>query len=341
MADSRLRQYITRLIRGEDLAREEAAQLLDALLEETTTDAQIAGVLVALASKGETVDELAGMALGLRARGVRINCPHQTFIDTAGTGSSPAKTFNISTAAAFVIAGAGLPVAKHGNRAASSRSGSADVLSALGVNVSVAPQLSEVCLNEIGICFMFAPLYHGATARVASVRRELGVHTTFNLLGPLSNPAGARRQIIGVWRQDLVERLAQVLAALGTERAWVVHGEDGLDEITCDGKTLVAEAQEGTVRTFEIEPEYFGLSRGTLDHLRGGDAEANARIIREVLSGTRRDEARALVVLNAAAALVVGGLGDDLRTAARLAEKSIDSGAASGKLQQLVNATNA
>jgi anthranilate phosphoribosyltransferase len=340
MVNDFLRECLSRLMRREDLTRGESARLLDGLLADESTDAQIAAVLVALAAKGETVDELAGMALALRARAVRVNACHQCFVDTAGTGSSAAKTFNISTAAAFVIAGAGLPVAKHGNRAASSRSGSADVLAALGVNVAAAPQQSEQCLNEVGICFMFAPLYHGATARVASVRRELGVHTTFNLLGPLSNPAGAPRQIIGVSRKDLVEHLAKVLLALGTERAWVVHGADGLDEITSDGKTFVAEAYEGTVRTFEIGPEDFGLQRGVLDHLRGGDAAANAAIIREVLAGTRRDEARALVVINAAAAFVVGGLCDDLRTAARLAEKSIDSGAAAHKLEQLIGATN-
>ncbi|MCU1266735.1 MAG: Anthranilate phosphoribosyltransferase [Acidobacteria bacterium] len=340
MANERLRDSLIRLVRRDDLTRTEAAALLDALLEDNSTDAQIAAVLVALAAKGETVEELAGMAAALRARAVRVKGCHARFVDTAGTGSSGAKTFNISTAAAFVIAGAGLPVAKHGNRAASSRSGSADVLSALGVNVSTPPPISEGCLNEIGICFMFAPLYHGATARVASVRRELGIHTTFNLLGPLSNPAGAPRQVIGVWRADLAEHLARVLLALGTERAWVVHGSDGLDEITINGRTLIAEAYEDVVGTFEIGPEDFGMEQGTLDHLRGGDAAANAAIIREVLTGRRRDEARSLVVINAAAALLVGGLCEDLRTAARLAEKSIDSGSAAQKLDQLTRATN-
>lgn len=335
-----LRECLSRLVRRDDLAREEAARLLDTLLEVETTDAQIAAVLVALAAKGETVAELAGMAGALRARAVRVNSDHECFIDTAGTGSSAAKTFNISTAAAFVIAGAGLPVAKHGNRAASSRSGSADVLTALGVNVAAVPQISEQCLNGIGICFMFAPLYHGATARVAAVRRELGIHTTFNLLGPLSNPAGAPRQIIGVWRRELTERLAQALLILGTRRAWVVHGQDGLDEITTADKTMVAEASAGVVRTFEIAPEDFGLPRSRLEHLRGGDAQANAKVIREVLTGQRHDEARALVVINAAAALFVGGVSDDLPAAARLAEKSIDSGAAAHRLEQLVKATN-
>ena len=280
------------------------------------------------------------MASALRARALRIVSTHQTFIDTAGTGSSAAKTFNVSTAAAFVTAGAGLPVAKHGNRAASSRSGSADVLTALGVNISAAATISERCLNEIGVCFMFAPLYHGATARVAGVRRELGIHSTFNLLGPLCNPASAPRQIIGVWRADLAERLAKVLAILGTERAWVVHGDDSLDEITVTGKTFVAETANGTVRTFAVEPADFGLLPGSLDHLRGGTAPENAQVIRDVLSGTRRDEARSLVVANAAAALLVGGQSNSLIAAARSAEQSIDSGAAALKLQQLVKATS-
>jgi anthranilate phosphoribosyltransferase len=280
------------------------------------------------------------MATGLRARAVRVNACHSCFIDTAGTGSSPAKTFNISTAAAFVIAGAGLPVAKHGNRAASSKSGSADLLTALGVNVSAIPSVSESSLNEIGICFMFAPLYHGATARVAGIRRQLGIHTTFNLLGPLSNPAGAPRQIIGVWRKDLAERLARVLAALGTEHAWVVHGEDGLDEITLAGKTHVAEARRGEVRTFEIAPDDFGFDAGALDHLRGGDTEANAAIVRAVLERKRHDEARALVIMTAAAALVLGGVAGNLRDGARRAAEAIDSGAALAKLERLIEATN-
>jgi anthranilate phosphoribosyltransferase len=329
-------------MRRENLSRSEAAQLLDALLDNEATEAQIAATLMALKLKGETVEELAGLAEGMRARAIRINCRHDCFIDTAGTGSSSVKTFNVSTAAAFVIAGAGLPVAKHGNRAASSRCGSADVLSALGVDVSVSPGISEKCLNEIGICFMFAPLYHGATARVAGVRRELGVQTTFNLLGPLTNPARAPRQIIGVWDRNLVEPLAQTLALLGTERAWIVHGADGLDEVTISDQTFVAEAGNGEVRTFEIEPQDFGLERGSLDDLRGGgDAEDNAIIIRDVLSGARRDEARTLVIVNAATALHVGGVAGDLREGARLAEQAIDEGSALTKLERLIEATRA
>lgn len=313
--------------------------MLNALLESDATDAQIAATLVALLLKGETVEELAGMAEAMRARAVRLNSRHQLFIDTAGTGSSRAKTFNVSTAAAFVIAGAGLPVAKHGNRAASSKCGSADVLTALGVNVSAAPEASLQCLNEIGICFMFAPLYHGATARVAAVRRELGVQTTFNLIGPLTNPANAPRQIVGVSQREKVEPMARVLGMLGTERAWVVHGIDGLDEITLAGRTFVGEAQGGEVRSFEIAPKDFGYEAAPIEHLQCSDAETSARMIRDVLTGHRRDEARALVVVNAAAALHLGGSANNLRDAARLAEESIDGGAALDKLEQLAEAT--
>jgi len=332
--------FLPRLMRDEDLSRAEAAQLLNWLLDGSATDAQIAATLIALKRKGETVEELAGLAEGMRAHATRINCGHKHFIDTAGTGSSAAKTFNVSTAAAFVIAGAGLPVAKHGNRAASSRFGSADVLTALGVNISVVSSVSESCLNEIGICFMFAPLYHGATARVAAIRRELGVHTTFNLLGPLTNPAGAPRQIVGVWNRDLLGPMAQALAALGTEHAWIVCGADGLDEITIADRTFVAEAINGEIRMFEITPEDFGVARGDIVELRCDDAEGSAAMIKSILSGARQDAARDLVVANAAAALKVGGAAGDLRDGARLAKQSIDSGAAMQKLERLIDATN-
>lgn len=332
--------FLARFMRDENLSRAEASQLLDWLLDGGATDAQIAAALIALKRKGETIEELAGLAEGMRARATRINCKHQRFIDTAGTGSSSAKTFNVSTAAAFVIAGAGLPVAKHGNRAASSRCGSADVLTALGVNVSAEQTISEECLNELGICFMFAPLYHGATARVASIRRELGVHTTFNILGPLTNPARAPRQIIGVWHPGLLEPVAKTLALLGSERAWVVHGTDGLDEITLADRTLVAETEGGRVRTFELTPADFGMTRTDLDTLRCDDAETSAGIVRAVLAGERNDEARDLVIINAAAALMVGGVANDLHEGVRLAGESIDAGMAIKKLDQLVQATN-
>ena len=338
---SRLKDFLGRLMRREDLSRSEAGGLLDALLNGESTDGQIAATLIALKLKGETVEELAGLAEGMRARATRIQSRHERFIDTAGTGSSSAKCFNVSTAAAFVISGAGLPVAKHGNRAASSKCGSADVLSALGVNVSTSPEVSQKCLNELGICFMFAPLYHGATARVAGIRRQLGLQTTFNLLGPLTNPAGAPRQIIGVSQREFVEPMARALSLLGTERAWVVHGADGLDEITLATKTFVAEACDGNVRTFEITPEDFGAPQGSLSGLAGNSVDENAVMIRDVLAGPRRDPSRTLVLLNAAAALHVGGAAVDLKEGMQLAEDSIDAGRAIAKLNELVRMTNA
>ncbi len=339
-----LRGLLLRLIQGQNLSRAEAANLLNELLDGTATDAQISAALVALAVKGETVEELAGMAEAMRLHSVKINSKHTDFIDTAGTGSSRVKTFNVSTAAAFVIAGAGLPVAKHGSRAATSRSGSADVLSALGVNVSASREISEKCLNEIGICFMFAPLYHASTARVAAVRRELGVHTTFNLLGPMTNPANAPFQIMGVWNEALVAPIANTLAALGTKRAWVVHGLDGLDEITVSDKTVVAEVAESYLKFFEISPEELGFERAKtseLENLRGGNPEQNAEIIKEVLSGKRQGAARSLVLLNAAAAIFVGGKAENLAKAVELANESLDSGMAFEKLQNLIELTNA
>ena len=339
-SDLSLRAILSRLLAGQSLPRPEAEFFLGALLDGEATDSQIGAALVALAIKGETITELAGMATAMRSRAVRICSQHERFIDTAGTGSSNAKTFNVSTAAAFVIAGAGLPVAKHGNRAASSRTGSADVLLSLGVNVGVAPEISEQCLNELGICFMFAPLYHGTTARVAGIRRELGVRTVFNLLGPLTNPAGAPHQVVGVWHESMLQPLAHTLAALGTKRSWVVHGLDGLDEITLANRTLVAEATNEGVRTFEIGPEDFGLEPASLATLRGGDPDDSARTIHEVISGKRRDAARDLIVINAAAALFVGGAAANLEEARCRAEQSIDEGRAQTKLDELIRATN-
>lgn len=338
-----LRELTLRLMRGENLQREEAASLLTVLLKPAATDAQIAAALTALAMKGETVEELAGMAEAMRARAVRLDTAHSKLIDTAGTGSSQVKTFNVSTAAAFVIAGAGLPVAKHGSRAATSHCGSADVLEALGVNTAARPETVKRCLNEDGICFMFAPLFHGATARVAHVRRELGVHTIFNLLGPLTNPASAPFQLVGVWHRSLLEPVAGALQALGSRAAWVVHGSDGLDEITIAGETHIAAIGEQTLRRFMIEPKDFGLEPASLEKLRGGLPADNAALIREVLARSRESTvsiARDLVVANAAAALVIAGVASDLASAAELAFDSIESGRAAAKLEALVKATN-
>lgn len=344
VGDADLRELTLRLMRGENLQRADAAALLAALLSPAATDAQIAGALTALAMKGETVEELAGMAEAMRARAVRLDAAQGKLIDTAGTGSSQVKTFNVSTAAAFVIAGAGLPVAKHGSRAATSNSGSADVLEALGVNTAARPEIMKRCLDEHGICFMFAPLFHGSTARVAHVRRELGVHTTFNLLGPLTNPARAPFQLVGVWHRSLLEPVACALRALGSRAAWVVHGSDGLDEITIAGETQVAATGASeNLRTFTIEPKDFGLERASLEKLRGGTPADNATLIRAVFSGSRdkaESTARDLVAANAAAALVIAGVAIDLAAGAQLAFESIDSGRAAAKLEGLVKATN-
>ena len=344
VGDFELRQTTLRLMRGENLSRVQAENFLGALLNPTATDAQVAAALAVLAVKGETVEELAGMAEAMRNRAIPVRCHHKRFIDTAGTGSSGAKTFNVSTAAAFVIAGAGLPVAKHGSRAATSHSGSADVLEALGVDTATPPETVERCLKEHGICFMFAPLFHGATARVAQVRRELGVHTTFNLLGPLTNPARAPFQILGVWHRSLLERVASALALLGAEKAWVVHGADGLDEITLTRETFVAACSTGSsVKTFTISPHDFGLERRSLGGARTSGSAENAQLIRAILQGEKEGSfaaARDLVVINAAAALHVAGLAPDLREAASLARESIDSGRAALKLEALIGETN-
>ncbi len=344
IGDFELRELTLRLMRGENLSRAEAGNFLECLLNPVATDAQIAAALTSLAVKGETSDELAGIAEAMRDRALPLRSRHARFIDTAGTGSSAAKTFNISTAAAFVIAGAGLPVAKHGSRAATSRCGSADVLQALGANTAAPVETVERCLNEHEICFMFAPLFHAATARVAHVRRNLGVHTTFNLLGPLTNPARAPFQIVGVWQLSLLERVASALARLGIEKAWVVHGADGLDEITIADKTYVAACSSaGDVETFTVSPEDFGLERQHLDGFRGKEPQENAQLIRAILQGVKTkttNAARDLVIINAAAALHLAGVASDLRYAASLARESIDSGRAASKLEALVQETN-
>ena len=338
-----LREMTIRLVRGENLSRTEAANFLDALLDPVTTDTQIAAALIALTAKGETVEELAGMAEAMRERATPLHSRHERFIDTAGTGSSAAKRFNVSTAAAFVIAGAGLPVAKHGARSASSTSGSADVLEALGVNTAAPPEIVERCLNDHGICFIFAPLFHRATARVALVRRELGVHTTFNLLGPLTNPARAPFQLLGVWHPSLAEKVASALALLGVKQAWVVHGTDGLDEVTITGETFVAACSAPTgIETFTISPEDFGLQRRSIDRHREGPIK-NARVTRAILDGEKNGEfalVRDLIVINAAAALSLAGIANDFQNATAMAHESIDSGQAASKLDALIRETN-
>jgi len=315
------------------------------------TDAQIAALLVALHMKGETVEEIVGFAEAIRAAAAPLSLhPNHTvdvsgterdaLVDTCGTGGDASGTFNISTATAFVVVGAGVRVAKHGNRSVTSKCGSADVMEALGVNINLPPTRLSACLDEVGIAFLFAPAMHSAMKYVQSARRELRLRTVFNLLGPLTNPAHASAQVVGVYSAALVEKLAEALSMLGLHRALVVHGLDGLDEITITGPTRIAEVREGTIRTYEVTPEEFGMQRGTIDDISGGDAAANATIIRDILAG-KRSARRDVVLLNAAAALVAAGKADHLTDALPLASNSIDSGAAAEKLQRLMQFTNA
>ncbi len=339
-ADTPLYQFLVRLVRGEDLSMDEASDFFRVLTDPATYPQQIAGALAALTAKGETFAELAGMARVLRENAVTIKTRYTNYIDTTGTGSSEAKTFNISTAAAFVIAGAGLPVAKQVSRAVLSNTGSAEVLAKLGVKVSGEPEVARACLDGAGIGFMFAPKFHPTLKRVGTIRSNLGIRSCFNLLGVLSNPTMPPKQVVGVWHQSLVEPMAQALMLLGTQNAWVVYGKDGLDEITLMGETLVAEINGNKVRKFVVTPEDFGLTRHEIKHLRVDTPEESAQIISDILSSKRRDEARHLVVLNAAAALLVGGLADNPMHAARLAEQSIDSHSAQVKLERLIQTTN-
>lgn len=339
-ADTPLFPFLVRLMRGENLTANEAAAFFRALTDINANPAQISGALTALTAKGETFEELAGMASVMRLQAVRIKSTQKTAVDVGGTGSSLAKTFNVSTAAALVAAGAGLAVAKQCNRGVTSRSGSADVLDELGVKIAGEPGVAQMSLNGTGLCFLFAPKFHPELRRVGDIRSSLGIRTCLNVLGLLANPAGVSRQLIGVWHRSLVEPVAKALALLKTDNAWVVHGEDGLDEVTLAGETFVAAIKGGQVRTYVITPADFGLKAGRIDKLKTNTAKESAAIIRDVLGSRRRDAARSLVVLNAAVALVIGGIAKDPMHAARLAEQSIDSGQAQNKLERLIQVTN-
>ncbi len=319
---------------GKSLALDQARQAFEIMMAGDATPAQVGGFLMALRVRGETIDELTGGAQALRERMVRVNAPDDA-LDTCGTGGDASGTFNVSTAAALVVAACGVPVAKHGNRALSSKSGSADILAALGVNIDAEPARVERAIREAGIGFMMAPRHHGAMRHVAGARVELGTRTIFNLLGPLANPAGAKRQLLGVFASDWVEPLARVLGQLGAERAWVVHGSDGLDELTTTGPSEVAELNAGRVRLFEVTPEQAGLPRARTEDLRGADAETNADALRALLDGVRGPY-RDIVLLNSAAALVVAGRAEDLAGGVGLAVEAIDRGAAKAVLARLV-----
>jgi anthranilate phosphoribosyltransferase len=331
---------IEKLSRREDLTADDASAAMARIMDGEAAPAQIAGLLVALRLKGERPQEVVGFARTMRARAVKLSRTYPEAFDTCGTGGDGAGTFNISSIVALVVAACGVRVAKHGNRSVSSRCGSADVFEALGVNVGAPPAIVERSLVDAGVAFFFAPTFHPSMRHAGPVRRDLGVRTAFNLLGPLTNPAGALRQIVGVPRPELTELVARALALLGSERAWVVHGADGLDEISTTGYTKVSEARAGYVRTFYVHPADFGLPKAVPADLQGGDAAVNAAVVRQVLSGAP-GPARDVVLLNAAAALLVAGVTPTIGEGLERAAEAIDSGDASARLEHLVAATQA
>ena len=348
-----IRKAIARVVEREDLSEAEMIEVMDQVMSGGATPAQIASFITALRMKGETVDEITGAARVMRDRAVPIkvgrsvlgidrddiNLDRETILDTCGTGGSGTNSFNISTTVAFVVSACGVKVAKHGNRAVSSSCGSADVLEALGVNLDVTPETVERCISEIGIGFLFAPALHGAMKHAIGPRREIGIRTIFNILGPLTNPAGADHQVLGVYREDLVEKLAQVLKKLGCRRGFVVHGCDGMDEITLTGESSIAEITPEGVKLSRITPEQFGLERAPLTELHGGDAQGNAVIVKDILSG-KEGAKRRIVLLNAAYALVATGKAADVQDGIRIAAETIDSGRAMKQLERLVALTN-
>jgi anthranilate phosphoribosyltransferase len=329
---------IAKVATGASLSREEAAGAFDQMMSGEATPSQMGALLMALRVRGETVEEISGAVSVMRAKMLRVEAPPQA-IDVVGTGGDASGSYNISTCAALIVAGAGVPVAKHGNRALSSRSGAADVLAALGVNIDLAPEKIAHCIHEAGIGFMFAPAHHPAMKNVNPTRVELGTRTIFNLLGPLSNPAGVRRQMTGVFSRQWTEPLARVLKILGCERAWVAHGADGLDEITTTGPTSSTALEDGEIRSFEISPEELGLPKVKPEALRGGDAATNAQAVEDVLKG-KKTPFRDVALLNAAAALVVAGKAKDLKAGLALATQSLDSGEAEGRLDRLIVVSN-
>ena len=331
-----IRTAIARAIQGEALSFDLARASMEQMLSGDATPAQIGALAVALRMKGETPEEIAGMAQALRNHVAPIVTRRRPLLDTCGTGGDNAGTFNISTSVAIVVASCGVAVAKHGNRAVSSRTGSADVLESLGVRIDLTPLSAARSLDVLGITFLFAPHYHTALRHASGPRREIGVRTVFNILGPLANPAGATRQLLGVYADELVRPVAEVLRRLGSERAWVVYGRDGLDELSLFGRSHVAALEDGRIREFEVDPAELGLPAGDRDGIAGGDATANAAVIRDIFAGTR-GAARDIVVLNASAALVVAGVAPDLAAGITLANDALDAGRARAKLQELAD----
>ncbi len=329
-----IKEAIKTLVSGRSLSMDEAALVMEEIMNDEATPAQFGAFVTALRLKGETVDEIIGLAKTMRAKAIPVTIA-EPVVDTCGTGGDGAHTFNISTAAAFVTAGAGLKVAKHGNRAMSSQCGSADVLEALGVRIDLNAEQVKSCLDEVGIGFMFAPVFHPAMKYAAAPRREIGIRTVFNILGPLTNPAGAKAQVLGVADGSLVDKLALVLQGLGCSHALVVHGEDGLDEITVTGKTEVCELKDGGIRNYSISPDDFGLSKASLDSLVGGTLNENATLLRRVLAGTKSPQ-RDVVLINAAAALLAGDRVGTLQEGVALAKEVVDDGQALAKLEKLI-----
>ncbi|MBI3603756.1 MAG: anthranilate phosphoribosyltransferase [Nitrospirae bacterium] len=334
-----IKDAIAKLADKVHLSEKEAEEVMREIMDGAATSAQIAAYLMGLRIKGETVEEIAGSVKAMRAKAISIQVADPMVVDTCGTGGDGAHTFNISTTTAFVVAGGGLTVAKHGGRAVSSRSGSADVLAALGVRIDLPPERVEACVNEVGIGFLFAPLFHGAMKHCAAVRQELGVRTLLNIMGPMSNPARAGFQVLGVYDPNLTELIAKVLMGLGTQHCFVVHGMDGLDEITLTDRTRVSEGKGGVVSTYFVEPKDFGLERVRSKELAGGDAQENAHILREILQG-RPGPKRDIVCMNAAPAFVAGRKAKTLPEGFELAGKAIKSGAAHEKLERLIAFTN-
>jgi anthranilate phosphoribosyltransferase len=332
------RDYLQKIIDKKNLSESEMSEMIEEIFSGTLSNAQIGAFMAALATKGETFEELAGAARAMRRKAARIQVSAPAVVDTCGTGGDGGGTFNISTTTAFVVAGSGVTVAKHGNRAVSSRCGSADLVEALGVNITVDPSVVEEAVAEIGIGFLFAPLYHGAMKHAAAARKEVGVRSIFNMLGPLTNPAAANCQLLGVYAPQLTEMFAEALRLLGTRRALVVHGHDGLDEISVCAPTRISELKDGLIRTYDIDPERFLGRRAAPSQIAGGDPARNAAITRGVLAGDH-GACRDVVVLNAGAALMAAGKTDTIEAGMRLAAESIDSGSARRKLDELVNFT--
>ncbi len=336
-----IKEAIAKLVERIDLEEDEMSEVIETMMEGEATPSQISAFLAALRMKGESVPEITGAAKVLLDKATRISSGHEVVVDLCGTGGDSQGTFNVSTVAALVVAGAGVPVAKHGNRSVSSYVGSADVLEALGVNITPSPEIAERCLRDVGIVFLFAPLYHPAMKNVSIPRKEIGIRTIFNIIGPIVNPAGVKHQVIGVYSEVLLDPMIKVLRNLGHKGAMIVHGSDSMDEITVTGKTVIAELKDGMVKKYQFDPSEIGIKKRSIAELRGGKtAEENAALLVSILKGEEREAKRDIVLLNAAAAIYVSGTSPDFEDALARAAESIDSGKAYAKLEELIKATH-